>query len=228
MSLTDQQLNRATLNRQMHLHREPLDVVDAVRRIVALQAQEAASPYLALWSRLADFDPAGLDAAFADRTVVKATLMRITLHAVHAEHWPEFHNAMVPTLRASRLLDGRFRSSGLSIADVDALLPGLAKFVARSRTGAEVEDMLEDRLGERRKYMWWALRTFAPLHHAPTGGPWSFERPSSFVAARNTLDPESHGQSVQSLVLRYRRSARPRRRTSRGSLSSGAWWWHRC
>jgi hypothetical protein len=36
--------HRATLDRQMLLHRESLDVVDAVRRIVALQAQEAASP----------------------------------------------------------------------------------------------------------------------------------------------------------------------------------------
>jgi len=47
----------------MLLHRESVDVVDAVRRIVALQAQEAASPYLALWNRLAGFDPADLHAA---------------------------------------------------------------------------------------------------------------------------------------------------------------------
>jgi Winged helix DNA-binding domain len=78
MRLTARRLNRATLGRQLLLGRQPLDVVDAVRRVVALQAQEAASPYLALWNRLATFDPAGLDAAFADRAVVKATLMRIT------------------------------------------------------------------------------------------------------------------------------------------------------
>ena len=85
MGITDRQLNRATLERQLLLRREPLTVADAVRRIVALQAQEPASPYLALWNRLAGFDPADLDAALTDRTVVKATLMRITLHAVHAE-----------------------------------------------------------------------------------------------------------------------------------------------
>lgn len=33
-------------------------MVGAVHRVVALQAQEAASPYLALWNRIADFDPA--------------------------------------------------------------------------------------------------------------------------------------------------------------------------
>lgn len=52
MSLTARQLNRATLDRQMLLQRESLDVADAVRRIVALQAQQAASPYLALWNGL--------------------------------------------------------------------------------------------------------------------------------------------------------------------------------
>jgi len=61
MSLTERQLNRATLDRQMLLRRESMEVVDAVRRLVALQAQEPASPYLALWNRLADFDPAELD-----------------------------------------------------------------------------------------------------------------------------------------------------------------------
>ena len=83
------QLNRATLARQLLLGREPLGVVEAVRRIVAVQAQEAASPYLALWNRVAGFDPADLDAAFADHSVVKATLMRITLHAVAADDHPD-------------------------------------------------------------------------------------------------------------------------------------------
>ena len=52
MLLTARQLNRATFGRQLLLQREPLDVVGAVHRVVALQAQEPASPYLALWNRL--------------------------------------------------------------------------------------------------------------------------------------------------------------------------------
>ena len=36
--------------------REPVSVADAMRRVVALQAQEPASPYLALWNRVAGFD----------------------------------------------------------------------------------------------------------------------------------------------------------------------------
>ncbi|WP_189244216.1 winged helix DNA-binding domain-containing protein [Planobispora rosea] len=203
MSLTPRQLNRATLDRQLLLRREPLNAADAVRRIVAVQAQEAASPYIALWNRLAGFDAADLDAAFADRAVVKASLMRITLHAVHAEDYPEFHNAMWRTLRAARLGDSRFTSSGLSTADADALLPHLAAFTVRPRTVTEVEDLLAARLGERKRGVWWALRTFAPLHHTPTGGPWSFGAWSSFVAAPAKPEPAEEDTSVQRLLLRY-------------------------
>ena len=187
MSLTDRQLNRATLGRQMLLRREPLGVVDAVRRVMAIQAQEAASPYLALWNRLAPYDPADLGAAFADRTVVKASLIRLTLHAVVAEDYPAFHNAMLSSLRASRLNDRRFTTSGLSTADADALVPHLVEFTRRPRSKAEIEALVQTRLGERHHpRAWWALRTFAPLHHAPTG-----------------TVPESPVQSVQRLVLRY-------------------------
>lgn len=201
MSLTARQLNRATLLRQMLLRRESMAVPEAVRRLVALQAQEAPSPYLALWNRLAGFDPAELDTAFADRTVVKATLLRITLHAVNAEDYPAFHNSMVRLLRAARLGDTRFTSTGLSIPDADALLARLARFVARPRTSAELEEMLAARLGEHKKGVWWALRTFAPLHYTPTGGPWSFKAPSRVVAARTKRGTEE--AAVRWLVLRY-------------------------
>jgi hypothetical protein len=145
MRLTARRLNRATLARQLLLRREPLEVAEAVRRVVALQAQEAASPYLALWNRLAPFDPAGLDAAFAGHEVIKATLMRITLHAVTAADYPLFHRAMVASLRAARLYDRRYTQTGLSAADADALIPHLVEFTAERRTNAECEARLKGR-----------------------------------------------------------------------------------
>ena len=43
---------------------------------------------------------------------------------------------------------------------------------------------IEERLGaERMDGGWWGLRAYAPLHHAPTGGAWSFGYRPSFVAA---------------------------------------------
>ena len=112
MRLTARQLNRASLARQLLLRRESLSVADGVRQVVALQAQEPASPFLALWNRLAPFDPSELARAFSDQVVVKASLMRITLHAVHASDYQAFHEAMQRSLRASCLGDPRFTRAG--------------------------------------------------------------------------------------------------------------------
>jgi hypothetical protein len=204
MGLSARQLNRATLGRQLLLRREALGVGAAVRRVVALQAQEPASPYLALWNRVSGFDPADLDAAFAAGAVVKATLMRIALHAVDAADYPAFHEAMQPSLRGSRLNDRRFTGTGLTAADADALVPDLLAFTARPRMNADVEGWLAGRPGgpvpER---AWWALRTYGPFVHAPTGGPWSFGWRPSYVAARGRRrsgDPEA---ALRVLARRY-------------------------
>ena len=184
MGLTHRQLNRATLERQLLLRREPLSVVDGVRRVLALQAQSPASPYIALWGRLAGFDPADLDQAFADRAVVKATLMRITLHAVGAGDYPDLHTAMQRTLRAARLHDRRFKVTGLSADDADRIIPDLLDFASRPRGKTETEAWLGERLDASSvPGVWWALRQYAPLHRAPTGGPWSFDTQTSYVAA---------------------------------------------
>jgi len=135
--ITARELNRATLARQLLLERASVSVTDAVRRVVALQAQQPASPYLALWNRLADFDPATLDDAFASHRVVRAQLMRVTMHAVHAEDYQVFREAMDPTLRASRLGDPRFRASGLTVEDALDLMGGLLDFADTPRTGPE-------------------------------------------------------------------------------------------
>ncbi|MEU4745370.1 winged helix DNA-binding domain-containing protein [Actinosynnema sp. NPDC023658] len=202
MRISARGLNRATLARQLLLRREALGVGDAVRRVFAVQAQHPASPYVALWNRITDFDPADLDAAFTGRTLVKATLLRITLHVVHADDHPAVHTAMRPSLRAARLGDRRFTVSGLSVEDADAVVPELLEFTARPRTAAEVETWLAARLGVPPKGVWWALRTFAPLLHAPTGSPWSFGARPSYVTA--DVRPEgTPDERLPALVRRY-------------------------
>ena len=196
MALTADDLNRATLARQLLLQRERIDVVAAVRRIVAVQAQEPASPYLALWNRVDGFDGTALDQAFLDRDVVKASVVRITLHAVAAGDHSDFYSAMVPYLRASRLNDARFTSVGLTTADADALVPALLELLAEPRGKAEIEAFC----GPPR--MWWALRTFAPLMHAPTGPPWSFGPRPRYVASGAPINGDVDAGRA-ALVRRY-------------------------
>ncbi|HEY2577428.1 MAG TPA: winged helix DNA-binding domain-containing protein [Streptosporangiaceae bacterium] len=207
MKITARALNRATLGRQLLLRRERLGAADAVRRVVALQAQQPASPYLALWNRLSAFDPAELDAAFASHTVVKSTLMRITMHAVHAEDYCPFREAMEPTLRGSRLGDPRFTACGLTAEDAGELLPDLLDFAAEPRTGAECMAWLGERLDAPMELTSWRmLRQYAPLLHSPTGGPWSFATQATFVAARTRpvlADPGVPTTALPTLIRRY-------------------------
>ena len=202
--VTERQLNRATLDRQLLLRRERLDVVAGVHRVMALQAQEAASPYIALWSRLVDLDAAEVDRAFADGAIVKASLMRMTLHAVDIADYPALHAAMTFSLRAARLGDDRWTAHGLTAADADALLPEVLDFVAEPRTNVEVDAFLAKRTGSTaRPGPWWAFRTFVPLFHAPTGGPWSFGSRPSYTAARHAGPRPDAEEGTRQLVRRY-------------------------
>ncbi|HEY3523622.1 MAG TPA: winged helix DNA-binding domain-containing protein [Candidatus Limnocylindrales bacterium] len=202
--LTARGLNRATLGRQLLLERTRLPVVDAVRRVVAIQAQEPPSPYLALWNRVAGFEPADLDTAFAEGSVVKATLMRVTLHAVAATDYPALHDAMQPTLRGARLNDRRFRRSGLTPERADALLPDVLRYATTPRTNAEAEEWLDERVGETPKPgLWWAFRQYGPIVHHPTGGPWAFGLRPTYVAAAGQRWSADRTAAIAYLVRRY-------------------------
>ena len=56
--MTLRELNRTLLLRQMLLERKRISPVKAVTKLVALQAQYAPSPYVALWSRVEGSSPA--------------------------------------------------------------------------------------------------------------------------------------------------------------------------
>lgn len=207
MSISPQGLNRATLGRQMLLEREALDVTEAVRRVVALQAQEPASPYLALWNRVAAFDPAELDAAFASGSLVKSNAVRMTLHASHVDDYPAFREATEPTIQAARLRDRRFLASGLSLEAANTLAAALLEQATEARPANELRAWLDDQLGaDAHPGAWWALRQYSPLLRAPTGEAWSFGSQMAFVAppiAPTLDDPAIVAESLKTLALRY-------------------------
>jgi hypothetical protein len=205
MPLTHRELNRATLARQGLLERWDVDVAEAVRAVHALQAQAPPSPYVALWNRVSGLDPAAVDEAFACGRIVKATSMRVTLHALHADDHAVAHAAMQPTLRAARLHDRRFADAGVSIAEADALVPELLAFLSEPRSNQDVEAWLAERsIGAR---AWWALRQVAPVRHVVTGPPWSFGPRPAHVAADVPVpepgDREAADEALAALVRRY-------------------------
>ena len=135
-TLTLRELNRALLARQFLLKRQKVGVVDAVERLASLQGQWAPSPYVALWSRLSGFEREHLTRPIDRGEIVKATLMRATLHLVSAREYPAYSLAT---------MEGRFGAwrptGGPTLADLDKLHRSVMTFAARTpRTRLEIHD----------------------------------------------------------------------------------------
>ena len=80
--LTLRELNRATLARQLLLERKRLSPAAVIERLVGMQAQWPAAPYVGIWTRTTSFRREALERDLARNSVVKATAMRGTLHLV--------------------------------------------------------------------------------------------------------------------------------------------------
>jgi hypothetical protein len=135
-SLTVRELNRALLARQFLLRRQRLSAVDAVERLACLQGQWAPSPYVALWSRLSRFERDDLTRPIDHGEVVKATLMRATLHLVSAREYPAYSLAT---------MEGRFGAwrppGGPALTDLDKLHRSVMTFAGKTpRTRVEIQE----------------------------------------------------------------------------------------
>ena len=75
-------LNRATLARQLLLQRKRLSPSAVIERLVGMQAQWPPAPYVGIWTRTTSFRRESLERELARAAVVKATVMRQTLHLV--------------------------------------------------------------------------------------------------------------------------------------------------
>ena len=92
-----------------------------VERLVGLQAQVPRDPYVALWSRIDGFSPAGLASALERRRAVRMPFLRSTLHLVTAADALADPTALDPVLHRTLHVQSPFgrRLAGL---DVDELV----------------------------------------------------------------------------------------------------------
>ena len=97
-TLSTRTLNRTLLARQMLLERVDMPVVAAVEHLGGLQAQAPIPPYLALWARLAPYEVDALSKLILDRSLVRMTLWRGTLHLISADDVFLMRTALQPEL----------------------------------------------------------------------------------------------------------------------------------
>jgi winged helix DNA-binding protein len=178
--LTLRELNRALLARQMLLARQRVDVVDAIERLACLQGQWAPSPYVALWSRVARFTRDQLTGRIDKGQIVKATLMRATLHLVSAREYAAY---------ALATLDGRFAAwrppGGPDLAALRHIHDRVLAFAATPRTREEIRDHIaRDAPKEERLRNWylWAALTASGIIWEKSGAHWEHRQAARFVA----------------------------------------------
>jgi len=116
--VSQRQLNRWTLARQMLLQRVAIDAVTAIERLAGMQAQYSPSPYIGLWSRLSDFKREELKVAVLEDRVLKATLMRGTLHLVSGQDFGRYRVASRSPYHVHTQMVQQLRERGI---DVDAV-----------------------------------------------------------------------------------------------------------
>ena len=85
--LSERELNRAMLARQLLLERSRLSIPRALERMGGIQNQYALNAYIRLRSCLENFERDDLTRALERRTVVQGTLLRSTIHMVSAQDY---------------------------------------------------------------------------------------------------------------------------------------------
>jgi len=182
--ITADEVNRTTLARQQLLTRSDDDVPAVVGRVGGLQAQHADMPYVALWARRAGQSIEALEDALTDGAVVKATVMRSTLHVVPSADWP-----LLDAVSAEQRLAAWRPSARRAGVDLGALNAAVRAFCAEPRTLDEIEEFAAEQYpgvdavaaipgGVSRA--WWRLASAGGgLVHVPPSGLWG-----SHVAAR--------------------------------------------
>jgi hypothetical protein len=195
--LTQRELNRATLARQLLLRRVKLPPVRAVERVAGLQAQLASTPYVGLWTRVEGFRPATLERALKARTVARGVLMRGTVHLVSTKDYALFGTAL------------DVASPGWVTPEAEEIATRVAgplrTYATEPRTRAEILDWLEREHGvasDGTNRVWYALRLRARIAHAPEACLWRAPvHGPSFVAVEYE---EVEGKAARgALVRRY-------------------------
>ncbi len=201
--LTLRELNRATLARQMLIERESIPASAAVERLAGMQAQLASAPYVGLWTRLTNFQRDHLANAIEARAIIKATLMRGTLHLFTSEDYVRFRGTLQSVLEGA---SGAIAEQRGVTLDIPALLKEARAYLAEQpRSFAEISDMLAERhpdidVGAMR----YTVRTHLPLVQVPTDTRWSYPGNPRFTLAESWLQqPIPETEHLRDLIMRY-------------------------
>jgi hypothetical protein len=195
-TLTKRELNRALLARQLLLERAKLPIPRALERVGGLQTQDARSGYIGLWSRLDAFERDDLTKALERRSVVQATLMRVTIHTVSARDYPVLTEGVREERRKSWV---QGHSKRIDVTK----MPAAAKRVRSLLDGGpRWRREVVDELGLD-SATWNGVGMWLDLVRVPPSGTWERPRGDLYATASTWLgDSEATEEEGRELLLR--------------------------
>ena len=211
--MTERELNRALLARQLLLERTEIALPRALERVGGIQAQYAPSMYIGLWSRLAGFRRDDLTRALERRSVAQGTLMRVTIHLVSARDFPVLAEGVREQRREWWVRAHRGR------ADRRKIEAAAKKARASLADGPRRRAELADELGAD-SVTWNGIGMWLDLVRVPPSGTWEQRRADLYAVAEDWLGPSraTRDEGLELLVRRYLAGFGP------GSLKDVANW----
>ncbi|MDX8037488.1 winged helix DNA-binding domain-containing protein [Lentzea sp. BCCO 10_0856] len=207
--LSQDELNRALIERQMLRERADLGAFATIERLFGIQAQEPKSPYIGLWTRLENFRAEELEDLLVSRHAVRILLMRGTIHLVSAQDALALRP--LTQIKLDRELQSGPFASRLRGLDLDAVAEAGRKILEDTPQGtADAGKRLLERWPDREHTVLGnALRNKLALVQLPPRGLWHRSGRAVCTTLEAWLDQEQHPMSLETLVLRYLKAFGP-------------------
>ena len=215
--LTQRELNRALLARQLLLERSRLPIPRVLERIAGIQNQYAPSGYVRLWSCIEGFRREDLTRALARRSVIQGTLMRETIHLVSRRDYPLF----AAGIRTSGQEWWRRVNKVPSEVDLRDFAARVRPFLQGStRSRAEIEERVR-KLGSPTTSLW-GFAHWIDLVRVPPSGTWDQRRAHTFALAEDWVGAleSSEDDGIEHLARRYLRAFGPAAKADIASWSA--------
>jgi len=205
LRLSQRALNRATLDRQLLLRRHEMPAQQAIRHLGGLQGQAPLAPYVGLWTRLAGFTADELSALLSERAVVRAPVMRATVHLADTADFVAFRPLFGPLMAAGLRANYARRLTGV---DLDALAVQAAGLLAtRPLTRAQLATELAAAWPAAEPMsLAYAVTYLVPVVQVPPRGIWGKNAQATWTTAESWLGEPigpAKPEAVDALVLRY-------------------------